>query len=58
MKVDEFFHLRYPHISRKEPIKEIPLEDLPIHWTTTVCLNIPPLHVPLYKVSMKVYHKI
>ena len=34
MMVDKFFHLIFPHLSRKEPIKKIPLEGLPSQWTT------------------------
>ena len=29
MNIDELFHLSFPKHSRKEPIKESPLEDLP-----------------------------
>ena len=47
-KVDEFFHLSFPHKSKKERIKEIPIEDLPTHWTTSKCPIISPLCIPCF----------
>ena len=34
-KVDEFFHLIFPHFSMIEPINKNLLEDLPSHWPTS-----------------------